>query len=85
MNIITDQLETLAEVDVLVIGAGSSGCAAAIAARESGAGKVMLVERAGFPGGISTQALDTFYGFFTPGDSPRKVAGGISTQALDTF
>ena len=85
MNIITDQLETLAEVDVLVIGAGSSGCAAAIAARESGADRVMLVERAGFPGGISTQALDTFYGFFTPGDSPRKVAGGIGDKVVDTL
>lgn len=85
MNVITDQLETLAEVDVLVIGAGSSGCAAAIAARESGADRVMLVERAGFPGGISTQALDTFYGFFTPGDSPRKVAGGIGDKVVDTL
>lgn len=85
MNVITDQLEALAEVDVLVIGAGSSGCAAAIAARESGADRVMLVERAGFPGGISTQALDTFYGFFTPGDSPRKVAGGIGDKVVDTL
>ena len=33
MNVVTGQLETLAEVDVLVIGAGSSGCSAAIAAR----------------------------------------------------
>ena len=55
MNVVTDSLETLASVDVLVIGAGSSGCAAAIAARESGAHRVMLVERAGFPGGISEQ------------------------------
>ena len=85
MNVITDQLETLAEVDILVIGAGSSGCSAAIAARESGASKVMLVERAGFPGGISTQALDTFYGFFTPGDTPRKVAGGIGDKVVDTL
>ena len=85
MQAFSDSLETLAEVDVLVIGAGSSGCAAAIAARESGADKVMLVERAGFPGGISTQALDTFYGFFTPGDTPRKVAGGIGDQVVDAL
>jgi len=78
-------LETLAEVDVLVIGAGSSGCCAAIAARESGAAKVMLIERAGFPGGISTQALDTFYGFFTPGESPRKVAGGLGDRVVDAL
>ncbi|MFZ9938276.1 MAG: FAD-dependent oxidoreductase, partial [Luteolibacter sp.] len=48
-------------------------------------GRVMLVERAGFPGGISTQALDTFYGFFTPGDTPRKVAGGIGDRVVDAL
>ncbi len=79
------KIETLAEVDVLVAGAGSAGCCAAMAARESGAGRVMLVERAGFPGGISTQALDTFYGFFTPGDSPRKVAGGMGDRVVDAM
>lgn len=36
----------------------------------------MLVERYGFPGGTSTQMLDTFYGFFTPGETPRKIVGG---------
>ncbi len=45
----------------------------------------MLVERAGFPGGISTQALDTFYGFFTPGERPRKVAGGIGDRVVDAL
>jgi hypothetical protein len=37
----------------------------------------MLIERYGFPGGTSTQMLDTFYGFFTPGERARKVAGGF--------
>lgn len=37
----------------------------------------MLVERYGFPGGTSTQMLDTFYGFFTPGNVPKKIVGGI--------
>jgi hypothetical protein len=37
----------------------------------------MLVERYGFPGGTSTQMLDTFYGFFTPGTDPRKIVGGL--------
>lgn len=44
---------------------------------------VILIDRAGFPGGISTQALDTFYGFFTPGEAPRKVAGGIGDLVVD--
>jgi hypothetical protein len=74
----------LAEVDVLVVGAGSAGCCAAIAAGQSGR-KVMLVERYGFLGGSSTGVLDTFYGFFTPGPEPRKVAGGIPDQVVDAL
>ncbi|GAB2555342.1 FAD-dependent oxidoreductase [Spirosoma areae] len=67
----------LAEVDVLIIGAGSAGCVAALsAACRDQSVSVMLVERYGFPGGTSTQMLDTFYGFFTPGASSRKIVGG---------
>lgn len=65
----------LAEPDILVIGAGSAGCVAALAAARS-LFSVMLVERYSFPGGSSTQILDTFYGFFTPG-TPRKIVGGL--------
>lgn len=80
-----EQLPLLAECDVLIAGAGSAGCCAALAARAGGAEKVLLVERYGFPGGTSTQMLDTFYGFFTPGDRPRKVAGGIPDQVVDAL
>lgn len=78
-------LPVIAETDILVIGGGSAGCAAAIAARQSGRAEVMLIDRGGFPGGISTQALDTFYGFFTPGDCPKKVAGGIGDRVVDAL
>lgn len=71
------------KADLVVVGAGSAGCSAAIAAAQGGAGKVTLVERYGFFGGISTQSLDTFYGFFTPGDTPKKVAGGVPDQVVD--
>ena len=64
------------ESDVVVVGSGSAGATAAIAAAQQGAA-VTLVERYGFPGGISTQVLDTFYGFYTPGATPHKVVGGI--------
>jgi len=73
------------ETDVLVIGAGSAGCSAAIAARSTADISVTLIDRAGFPGGISTQALDTFYGFFTPGDAPKKVAGGIGDLVVNAL
>lgn len=66
-----------AETDILVIGAGSAGCIAALAASTPGKYKVMLIERYGFPGGTSTQMLDTFYGFFTPGENPKKIIAGL--------
>lgn len=73
----------LAQIDVLVIGAGSSGCMAALAAARQKKYSVMLVERYGFPGGTSTQMLDTFYGFFTPGTSPKKIAGGLPDMVVN--
>jgi hypothetical protein len=71
-------LPLLDTVDVLVIGSGSAGSTAAIAAARTGA-RTMLVERYGYMGGISTGVLDTFYGFYTPGVS-RKIVGGIPDE-----
>jgi len=67
----------LCETDILVVGAGSAGCIAALAARNSKEHSVTLAERYGFLGGTSTQMLDTFYGFFTPGEIPKKIVGGL--------
>ena len=67
----------IAEVDVCVVGAGSAGSSAAIAAARTGA-SVLLIDRLPFLGGTSTAVLDTFYGFFTPGERSRKVVGGIA-------
>jgi hypothetical protein len=80
-----ERIPLLLDADVLVVGGGSAGCCAAIAARESGASRVVLVERYGFLGGTSTFALDTFYGFFTPGTEPRKVAGGLPDRIVDAL
>ncbi|MGM9507518.1 FAD-dependent oxidoreductase [Larkinella sp. GY13] len=77
------QIPLRAETDILVIGAGSAGCVAALAAAEERRFSVMLVERYGFPGGTSTQMLDTFYGFFTPGSTPRKVVGGWPDRVVN--
>ncbi len=70
------------QTDILIIGSGSAGATAAIAAAQ-GTYKVTLVERYGFPGGTSTQMLDTFYGFFTPGETPRKIIGGIPDRIVN--
>ena len=83
--LILDRIPVLATADVLVVGAGSAGCCAALAASRNGAENVFLLERCGFPGGTSTQMLDTFYGFFTPGEAPRKVVGGIPDLVVDTL
>lgn len=69
--------QVIDNIDILVIGGGSAGCMAALAAAQSTEYKVMLVERYGFLGGTSTQMLDTFYGFFTPGEAPKKIVGGL--------
>ena len=81
--IVHHKIPILTELDVLVVGAGSAGCCAALAARELGAPSVGLIERYGFAGGTSTQMLDTFYGFFTPGEPSRKVVGGLPDRVVD--
>ena len=83
--LILEQIPLLAAVDVLVVGGGTAGCCAALAARAGGAASVLLVERYGFLGGTSTQMLDTFYGFFTPGSRPRKVVGGLPDRVVDAL
>jgi len=70
-----------AEFDVVVVGSGSSGAIAAIAAAREGA-KVCLLERNSFLGGTSTAVLDTFYGFYTPGKRSLKVVGGIADDVV---
>ena len=79
------EIRDLPETDILIVGAGSAGCVAALAARESRRHRVLLVERYGFAGGCSTQVLDTFYGFFTPGEFPRKVVGGIPDRVVNAL
>lgn len=71
----------IADVDVAVVGAGSAGSTAAIAAARAGA-TTLLIDRLPFLGGTSTAVLDTFYGFYTPGSSARKVVGGIADDVV---
>jgi NADPH-dependent 2,4-dienoyl-CoA reductase/sulfur reductase-like enzyme len=75
-----DSIPELSAVDVLVVGGGSAGCTAAIAASRGGA-RVLVIEKSGRLGGIGTAVLDTFYGFYTPGEN-RKVVGGNADQVV---
>ncbi len=68
--------------DVLVVGAGSAGCSAAITAARLGA-RTLLLDRLPFLGGTSTAVLDTFYAFYTPGERARRVVGGIGWEVVE--
>jgi hypothetical protein len=84
MDIYSKAIGVTYETDILVVGSGSAGATAAIAAARQGA-EVTLVERYGFMGGISTQVLDTFYGFYTPGQTARKVVGGVPDLVVEAL
>lgn len=73
---------TFGSFDVVVVGSGAAGSSAAIAAARSGA-STLLIEKLPFLGGNSTAVLDTFYGFFTPGERPLKVVGGVADDVVD--
>lgn len=72
----------LPDADVTVVGGGCAGVMAAVAAGRQGA-SVTLIEREGTLGGTSTAVLDTFYGFWAPGDTPEQVVGGIPGEVIE--
>ena len=67
--------------DVAVVGSGAAGASAAITSARAGA-NTLLIEKLPFLGGNSTAVLDTFYGFYTPGDRALKVVGGIGDDVV---
>lgn len=75
------EISNVIETEIAIIGGGSAGSNAAIAAGSEGR-KVLLIERYGFVGGTSTAILDTFYGFYIPGSTKRKVVGGTADRVL---
>ena len=72
---------SLGHFDLIVMGAGSAGASAAIAAARSGS-KVLVIDRLPFVGGTSTAVLDTFYGFYTPGEKAKKIIESFGGKAL---
>ena len=69
------------ETDVLVVGGGPAGCAAALAARRAGA-RVTLVERYNHLGGLSTGGLVIWIDRMTDWTG-RQVIQGFAVDVLD--
>lgn len=71
-----------ANYDVLVVGGGAGGVAAAIGAAKTGA-KVCLVEKYGFLGGAATTAQVLSYcGLYQQGPKPIKAVSGVSDELI---
>jgi hypothetical protein len=68
------------QIDVLVIGGGNAGCAAALAAARHGA-RTLLVERYGFLGGTATAAMVGPWMTFHSGS--KRIVGGIAQEIVE--
>ncbi|MCL5110357.1 MAG: FAD-dependent oxidoreductase, partial [Chloroflexi bacterium] len=63
------EVPVLRETDVLVVGGGPAGLAAAVAAARLGT-RVCLVERYGYLGGLATGGLVIYFPGYRPDGSP---------------
>ena len=76
-------VETIFNTDILIIGGGAAGTLAAISAARKNQ-KVLLVESKGALGGSRTlMGVDTFNGFFSPGEKTYQLVGGISYEVVE--
>lgn len=75
-------IEITRKVDVVVAGAGVSGCAAAVAAARTGA-KTLLLERNGVLGGIATAGLMANIGNLFLDGASQPVIEGISREVVE--
>jgi NADPH-dependent 2,4-dienoyl-CoA reductase/sulfur reductase-like enzyme len=75
------EVPVFAETDVLIVGGGPAGCAAAVGAARVGA-DVLLLERYGYLGGLSTGGLVIWIDRMTDWDG-RQVIAGFARDILD--
>jgi hypothetical protein len=72
----------MTDYDVAVVGGGSAGVAAAVAAARCGA-RTLLIERAACLGGASTlRGVVTYCGLYTLGETPRQAVRGVAEEVL---
>ena len=73
------------ECDVAVIGGGTAGVAAAIAASRTGA-QCVLIERSSYLGGTGTHCgVASFCGFFTSEAEEHQIVRGVGAEVLETL
>jgi len=78
-----NDMETTLRTDILVVGGGAAGTLAAISAAR-GKQKVLLLEAKGALGGSRTlMGVDTFNGFFSPGERIFQLVGGICYEVVE--
>jgi FAD-dependent oxidoreductase family protein len=68
------------DFDVMIVGGGNAGCAAAIAAARHGA-RTLLVERYGFLGGTATASMVGPWMTFHSGED--RIVGGIAEEIVE--
>lgn len=69
--------------DVVVVGGGSAGVAAALGASRCGAKTLLLERHASFGGQSTNSAVTTYCGFFTRGVKPTQVVFGVGEEVLN--
>ena len=68
--------------DVVIVGGGTAGVAAAIGAVKTGA-RTLLIERNAYLGGEATNSgVAAYCGFYTSGKSAQKVVSGVGDMVL---
>lgn len=79
---ITQEVPILLECDVLVVGAGTSGFAAAVSAARAGA-SVVLAEKNHFPGGVATSGrMCSISNYFVTRDG-TQITTGLPIEFID--
>jgi hypothetical protein len=73
---------TVEQYDVAVVGGGSAGTAAAIAAARCGARTVLLEKGPCLGGAATLRNVLTYCGLYTLGDEPRQAVAGVAEEVL---
>ncbi len=77
-----DPVPVLAEAQLVVVGGGVAGLAAAVSAARNGA-RALLVEQAGCCGGMTTRGL--LPSIICMGDGERLLSGGLCKEVVDAL